>query len=90
MRFATRLTQSIAPETTEEAVEAFAEAQAELLDALGLEPLDHGLAPEELLAAMKHDKKVRSGELRFVLVDDIASWRVKALSDNLVLAVLGE
>ena len=90
MRFATRLTQSIAPETAEEAVEAFAEAQAELLDALGLEPLDHGLAPEELLAAMKHDKKVRSGELRFVLVDDIASWRVKALSDNLVLAVLGE
>ena len=85
----TQLAQSVAPEAGRGAVEAFAEAQAELLDALGLEPLNHGLPPEELLAAMKHDKKVRSGELRFVLVDDIASWRVETLSDDLVLAALG-
>ncbi len=89
MRFAARLAQSVAPEAGRGAVEAFAEAQAELLDALGLESLNHGLSPEELLAAMKHDKKVRSGELRFVLVDDIASWRVETLSDDLVLAALG-
>ncbi len=88
MRFAARLTQSITPEAAQGAVEAFAEAQAELLDALGLEPLEHGLSSEELLATMKHDKKVRSGELRFVLVDDIASWRVETLSDDLVLAAL--
>ena len=43
----------------------------------------------QVLEAMKHDKKVRSGELRFVLVDDIASWRVETLSDDLVLAALG-
>ncbi|MBQ2681647.1 MAG: 3-dehydroquinate synthase, partial [Eggerthellaceae bacterium] len=66
MRFAARLTRSIASEAEQGAVEAFAEAQTELLDALGLEPLDHGLSPAELLSAMKHDKKVRSGDLRFV------------------------
>ena len=88
MRFAARLTQLATPETEQGAVEAFAEAQAELLDALGLKPLDHEVPATDLLAAMKHDKKVRSGELRFVLVDDIASWRVEALSDDFVLDAL--
>ena len=88
MRFAARLARLVAPEAGRGAVEAFAEAQAELLDALGLEPLNHGLPPEELLAAMKHDKKVRSGDLHFVLADDIASWRVETLSDSFVSAAL--
>ena len=88
MRFAARLARLVAPEAGRGAVEAFAEAQAELLDALGLQPLEHGLPPAELLAVMKHDKKVRSGDLHFVLADDIASWRVETLSDSFVSAAL--
>ena len=88
MRFAALLAQEAAPEGERDAVSAFAEAQAELLDALELRPLAHGIGAESLLAAMKRDKKTRAGSLRFVLADDVASWRVIALPDQHVLAAL--
>ena len=91
MRFAAKLAQSLAPtEAQRGAVQAFAQAQDELLDALNLALLDHGAAPEDLLAAMKRDKKTRSGQLHFVLADDIASWRIQPVDDAQVLAALAE
>lgn len=88
MRFAARLACALSPAGERGAVEVFAEAQAELLDALDLVPLACDASPDELIAAMKHDKKTRGGELRFVLVDDIANWRIETVSEAQVLAVL--
>ena len=88
MRFAAQLALAAAPEAERSGIEAFDQIQGELLDALGFVPLDHGIAPADLLAAMKHDKKVRGGELRFVLVDDIASWRVSAVEEGLIVEAL--
>lgn len=62
----------------------FAEAQGDLLDALGLAPLDVDATQDELMAAMKRDKKARDGALRFVLVRDVAQWETCVLSDETV------
>lgn len=66
----------------------FAEAQGEMLDALGLGRLDFDAAPGDLLAAMKRDKKVRGGELRFVLARDVAQWEIAGIPDARVLGCL--
>ena len=70
------------------AIAEFAAAQNDLLDALGLAHLDFDASPEALLAAMKHDKKARSGNVRFVLANDIATWRIEPLEDERVLTAL--
>ena len=57
-----------------------AAAQAELLDALGLGRLRYGVSADELLSAMKRDKKARGGQLRFVLARDVADWEVVVIS----------
>ena len=95
MRFAAQVTVNELAQVDEEAAASareFAQAQAELLDGLGLVQLDlatiPGLSPEALLAAMKRDKKARGGELRFVLANDVAKWRVVGLDDEAVLAHL--
>ena len=67
---------------------AFAAALAELLDALGLGRLDYDVSPAALLDAMKHDKKARGGQVRFVLARDVATWQVEAVPDDTVLAAL--
>ena len=67
---------------------AFAAALAELLDALGLGRLDYDVSPAARLDAMKHDKKVRGGQVRFVLARDVATWQVEAVPDDTVLAAL--
>ena len=64
-------------------------AQDELLDALGLPSLDWSAKPEELLAAMKGDKKVRGGHLRFVLPQEVGLWEVVEVDDETVLEHLG-
>ena len=64
-------------------------AQDELLDALGLPSLDWSAKPEELLAAMKGDKKVRGGHLRFVLPREVGLWEVVEVDDETVLEHLG-
>ena len=79
MRFAARI-------AVEEvgASQDFAAAQGELLDALGLEPLDIDATPDELMAAMKRDKKARGGMVRFVLARDVAQLMTLALPDDTV------
>jgi len=85
MRFAARLARGFGLSSSD-----FAEAQGTLLDDLGLEALDWRAPAEELLAAMKHDKKVRAGEVRFVLASDVGVWRVVSVSDDKLLARLRE
>lgn len=64
------------------------DAQNALLDALGLVELTWKAAPQDIIASMKGDKKVRNGVLRFVLPRDIASWEVVSVSEDKVLAAL--
>ena len=66
----------------------FAEAQGELLDELGLKRLEYDASADELLAAMKHDKKARGGDLRFVLACDVAQWELRTVSDEAVRSFL--
>ena len=86
MRFAVRLSERLAASGV--SLAEFASAQADLLDALGLAPLEYDVAPEDLLAAMKRDKKTRGGEIRFVLVRDVARWEIVAVDDAAVLDAL--
>ena len=90
MRFAVRLAQVCACDLDADPgfVAEFAEAQAELLDALDLLPLAFDASPQDLFAAMKHDKKTRGGQIRFVLATDVASWQLASLPDDVVLSVL--
>ena len=88
MRFAVRLAASVLGDAHQGAVAEFAEAQGDLLDTLGLPPLDYEAAPRDLLAAMKHDKKNRGGEVRFVLARDIATWEITPVSDETILQAL--
>lgn len=87
MRFAVRLAASVLGDA-QGAVAEFAEAQGDLLDTLGLPPLNYEAAPRDLLAAMKHDKKNRGGEVRFVLARDIATWEITPVSDETILQAL--
>jgi 3-dehydroquinate synthase len=66
----------------------FADAQAELLDTLGLARLDFTPEPADVLAAMKRDKKTRGGNVRFVLVGDAGRWSTVAVSDKDILRAL--
>ena len=60
----------------------FAQAQADLLDDLGLARLRYDASPDELLAVMKRDKKARGGEVRFVLARDVGAWEIVGLPDG--------
>jgi 3-dehydroquinate synthase len=85
MRFAAGLAARMA-----DTPEGFAEAQSEMLDALGLDRILVQATPNQLLAAMKRDKKARAGQVRFVLARDVAQWEIAALSDDQVIAYLKE
>ena len=86
MRFAARLAADVLEGAG--AIGEFAEAQGDLLGMLGLPPLEYEAAPEELLAAMKHDKKARGGDVRFVLARDIAAWEIVPVPDEVILKAL--
>ena len=90
MRFAARAAVACADELGADAATLgeLAEAQGDVLDDLGLEPLEHGISTEELLAAMRHDKKARAGSVRFVLARDIADWAVLPLSEERIASLL--
>ena len=60
-------------------------AQDELLDALGLPSLEWSADPKLILDVMLRDKKVREGNLRFVLVRDIGDWKVVEVENEKVL-----
>lgn len=80
MRFAARLGTALVG-TPDELVSA----QDELLDALGLEPLAWSAAPEEMLDAMKRDKKARAGVVRFVVPVDVGRWELVDVDDAVIL-----
>lgn len=83
MRFAARLAQD-----REGASPAFVEAQGSLLDELGLPAFTWRAPADDLLAAMKRDKKTRGGEVRFVLASDVGIWRIASIPDEAILAYL--
>ena len=68
--------------------EGFAEAQAELLDALALPRLSYDATADDLMGIMKRDKKVRGGQVRFVLARDVGQWEATPVSDDVVRAGL--
>lgn len=84
MRFAAKLAASELGASSD-----FAAAQNGLLDTLGLTELQYQASPQDLLAAMKRDKKTRGGQIRFVLARDVADWRIAPLADDVVLKALG-
>lgn len=85
MRFAARLSLRLGMASPD-----FVEAQGALLDDLGLGPLAWRAPAEDMLSAMKHDKKARSGEVRFVLASDVGRWEVVPVPDGLLLDCLRE
>lgn len=85
IRFAAQLASRVAG-----ADEAFTARQNALLEALGLPPLHLGLDAEALLEAMKSDKKVRDGKVRFVLVTAPGKWSTVPVDDDAVVQSLRE
>ena len=83
MRFAAELSARLCGASRD-----FVAAQGELLDNLGLPALTWSAEPAALLAAMKRDKKARSGSVRFVLVRDVGDWTVEPVDDDVVLVAL--
>lgn len=84
MRFAMRLGAACVGTPTDVVL-----AQDELLDNLGLPALSWSAEPESVLDAMKGDKKVRGGRLRFVLPREVGLWEVVEIDDETVLEHLG-
>jgi 3-dehydroquinate synthase len=79
MRFAVRVAVEVAGASRE-----FVRRQDALLDALGLDALHTAWPAEELLEAMRSDKKARSGAVRFVLADKPGSWVCSAVGDRVI------
>ena len=50
----------------------------------GLPARDWPEPADEMLAAMKRDKKTRAGEVRFVLPRDIGDWELVAVPDDVI------
>ncbi|MGI6104898.1 MAG: 3-dehydroquinate synthase [Raoultibacter sp.] len=84
MRFAARLG-AVLVDTSPE----FIQAQDSLLDSLQLPEIEWSASPEELLRAMKRDKKVRKSRLRFVLPRDVGQWELVEVEDDVVLEHIG-
>ncbi len=59
--------------------------QTALLDRLGLSALSVTADPDELLQAMRSDKKSRGGRVRFVLSDGPGGWQARPVDDALVM-----
>lgn len=59
-----------------------ADTQGQLLDALGLARLDWRAPLSEAMECMKRDKKVRGGQLRFVLLRDVGDWALLDVDDQ--------
>lgn len=83
MRFAAQLGVELAG-TSPELVSTL----GDLLDELGLPMLAWKAAPEDVLAAMKRDKKARGGAVRFVLSRDVGVWELAEVADETILAHL--
>lgn len=80
MRFAARLGVALAGTSLE-----FLRAQDQLLDSLGLCALTDFIPDtEDAIVAMRHDKKVRNGQVRFVLSPDVGEWQSTAVADEVL------
>lgn len=66
------------------------DAQASLLDTLGLPALEWKTSPLEILRTMKRDKKARDGEVRFVLASDLGQWEIMSIEDADIIGSLQE
>ncbi|NIL97454.1 MAG: 3-dehydroquinate synthase [Planctomycetales bacterium] len=67
----------------------FTRRQLLLLEAVGLPTAVPDVDPQELLAAMRHDKKAQQGKIRFVLPTEMGHVElVEGIDDNAILAAL--
>lgn len=80
MRFASRLSVEVLG-----CDPSVVKATDSLLDSLGLPAIPWTANPERLFKLMKGDKKVRNGQVRFVLLNDIADWEVCAVPDETII-----
>lgn len=80
MRFAARLGAALVGTSVE-----LIDAQDALLDSLGLPTISWKAEPDALLDAMKGDKKVKQGRLRFVLPEDVGAWQIVEVPTEVVL-----
>ncbi|NTW29093.1 MAG: 3-dehydroquinate synthase [Coriobacteriia bacterium] len=80
MRFAARLSVEVCGTSRE-----FVERQDRLLDAFGLPAATMNIEANELFDAMRADKKVRAGMVRFVLPERAGSWRCCPVEDKVIL-----
>jgi len=83
MRFAARLAADLGI-----AQRSWADRQERLLDSLALLRRDHGCDPVHLLDAMRADKKVRGGDVRFVMSVGPGEWTVQAVSEDMLASAL--
>lgn len=56
-----------------------------MLDGLGLPALPWVAPAQRLFNLMKSDKKTRGGDIRFVLLRDIASWELVRVPDDVIM-----
>lgn len=56
-----------------------------LLDGLGLPAIPWTAPPERLFNLMKSDKKTRGEQIRFVLLEDIAEWKLVDVPDEVIM-----
>ncbi len=80
MRFAAKLGVDLVG-TSQDLVEA----QASLLDSLGLPGLGWSDDPQRVLEMMKRDKKARAGKVRFVLPRDVGDMVLTPVDDDVIL-----
>ncbi len=83
MRFAAYLGNMVGETSSE-----FLEAQAELLDTLGLHKLTWNAPVDDIVAVMKRDKKVRDNTLRFTILKDVSDWKIMTVDDDAVKMAL--
>lgn len=80
MRFAIRLAAALLGTSIE-----LVQQQDILLDKLGLPSLDWSASPQDMLDAMKRDKKARGGQVRFVLPRNVGLWELVDVDDETIL-----
>lgn len=79
MRFAARLAVEVRGASM-----SFVRRQDDLLDALGLPFMPEAMPADEILAAMRSDKKTRQGEVRFVLAARPGDWSCDAVPEAVI------
>ena len=85
MRFAVRLGQRLVGTPAE-----LVKEQDALLDALGLPAITWRGNADQILRAMKQDKKARAGNVRFTLPADVGNWSLLTVEDDVILEQLAQ